>query len=113
MYIPKKYGQSRIDCCPFCGKQATSHNKQGIPVCTTHKNEELSEVKCMCGEWLTLKTGKWGPYFQCIRCGNINFKRALEMSPKDKKQESVPAQYKAIKETKKETTITSDELDFY
>ena len=78
MHIPKKYGASKVDNCPFCKKHATSHNKQGVPVCVAHKGMNLPEFKCICGEYLTLMTGKFGPYFNCPRCGNINMRKALE-----------------------------------
>ncbi|MBI3035380.1 hypothetical protein HYY71_03585 [Candidatus Woesearchaeota archaeon] len=46
MFIPKKYGQSRIDRCPFCQKQATIMNRQNVPVCASHKGEVLdNDVK--------------------------------------------------------------------
>jgi len=79
MRIPKKYGESQLLVCPFCYKHALSKNKQGIPVCSTHAKQELSEMLCSCKNPLELRKGKWGPYFNCIRCGNQNFKRVLEM----------------------------------
>ena len=79
MFIPKKkvYGDYKKESCPFCNKIALIKNSQGVPVCTDHKSQELQEFKCACGESLTLLTGKFGPYFSCNRCGNINFKKAL------------------------------------
>ncbi len=112
MHIPKRYGQSRIDLCPFCKKEATTKNKQQIPVCYAHKASILKELTCFCGDHLELKDGKFGVYFNCVNCGNINIKKALEMNlelgeePKTKeKKESKP------KQNKKEITITSDEVD--
>ena len=79
-------------------------------------------MKCACGEWLEVLSGKWGPYFRCINCGNITFKKGMEMNKSriketkpetPKKQINAKPNYKPIKETKKEITITSDELDFY
>ncbi len=118
MRIPKKYGSYKKQECPFCGKQATTQNKQGVPVCIQHKNKDLWDFKCMCGEWLDVRSGKYGPYFNCMKCGNINFNKAMEMNPKPQektqtKQIKAPAQYKAKQESKKEITISSDELDFY
>lgn len=80
MYIPKRYGESRIESCPFCGKQSTCMSNQGIPVCALHKENELLDLKCMCGDWLDLRTGKFGPFFQCMKCGNINLRKALEIN---------------------------------
>jgi len=98
MRIPKRYGESRIDNCPFCGKTGVTKNSQGIPVCQSHKNNKLTDLKCACGEWLDIKQGKWGTYFRCMNCGNINFKKAMAMNPK-------------VKQDKKEITITSDQVD--
>ena len=81
MRIPKRYGEYRREECPFCGKQSITKNPQGVPVCLKHKERLLDGLKCVCGEWLDLRQGKWGPYFFCNKCGNINFKRALELNP--------------------------------
>ena len=81
MYIPKRYGESKTENCPFCGKISTLKNRQGVPVCIAHKNEELGELKCVCGGWLELNSGKWWVYFRCMNCGNVNLKKALEMNP--------------------------------
>lgn len=121
MYIPKKYGQSKIDLCPFCSKRATIKNKQGLPTCLEHKNQELKDMKCVCGGYLDLREGKWGPYFNCINCGNINFRKVLEINPlkpfsedKEKKPQKSNAEIKSRKQNinKKEIVVRSDELDF-
>ena len=107
MRIPKRYGESKKQDCPFCGKLAITKNPQGIPVCFAHKNTKLDDVKCVCGKWLELRSGKFGPYFNCINCGNINWNRGLEMNSSrvlEKKQEE--------KKRPKEITITSDEVDW-
>ncbi|MFH1642446.1 MAG: hypothetical protein ABIC04_06125 [Nanoarchaeota archaeon] len=101
MRIPKKYGMSRIDNCPFCGKMGITKNRQGISVCANHKDTELNDIKCACGEWLDIRQGKWGPYFHCMNCGNINLKKGLEMVPSIKKKSG------------KEITITSDQVDYF
>ncbi|MBD3248731.1 hypothetical protein GF336_01680 [Candidatus Woesearchaeota archaeon] len=105
MRIPKRYGQSKENVCPFCGKNAVTENKQGIPVCMKHK-EKFIDAKCMCGNWLDVRKGKFGPYFFCIRCGNINFRKGMEMNPqiiKDKPEEK-PAK-------PKETILTPEEAE--
>src|SRR3989338_11434412 len=84
MYIPKRYGESKIDNCPFCGKIGVTKNKQGVPVCSNHKDDELKDLKCLCGGWLDIFEGKYGPYFRCINCGNINFKKGIEINPQVK-----------------------------
>lgn len=133
MRIPKRYGQSKVEGCPFCGKQSTTTNKQGIPVCITHKDKELLDFKCLCGEWLDLKNGKYGPYFFCMKCGNISFSKGMEFNeeklrstptystkPIKSKKIDVPLKSKRYNSTKSipkkvgnETVITSDQLDAY
>ena len=78
MRIPKRYGASKIDDCPFCGKVSTIRNPQDIPVCQLHKTSKLQDQRCICGKWLELKSGKWGAYFNCISCGNVNFKKVYK-----------------------------------
>lgn len=125
MYIPKRYGQSRIDKCPFCGKQATSVNKQGFPVCIEHKKAIVGEMKCLCGEYLDLKKGKFGPFFNCMKCGNLNIKKVMEFniikdvsSEKTKKRkketsDSKPKKSFARKKHPKEITIRSDDPFYF
>jgi len=80
MYIPKRYGASKIDNCPFCSEHAIARNSQGIPVCNKHRNSVLGDLKCVCGDVLEPRVGKFGLYFFCFKCGNVNAKRALEMN---------------------------------
>ncbi len=125
-YRRKEYGKSKIDSCPFCGKRATAVNSQGVPVCQKHKYSELKDLKCVCGEWLDLKTGKFGPYFHCMNCGNINFRKGLDMNPnlsenKNYKQNNIEKnKYKkktsnnyANKNMHKEITISSKDIGIY
>ena len=79
MYIPKRYGESRFDGCPFCGKQALVKSPQKLLVCNAHKDSMLPEIRCVCGSYLVLMEGKFGPFFNCMNCGNINLKKGLEM----------------------------------
>ncbi len=80
MFIPKKYGQSKIDKCPFCQKHATSMNKQNVPVCPSHKGEVLDNLKCVCSNTLEIMNGKFGIFFSCTRCGSMNLRRVLEFN---------------------------------
>ena len=80
MFIPKKYGQSKIDKCPFCQKQAVNLNKQGVPVCPAHREELLENLKCVCGESLDILKGKFGVFFKCIKCGNMNLRKVMEFN---------------------------------
>jgi len=128
MRIPKRYGQSRVNNCPFCGKIGVAKSKQGVPVCLAHKTENLDNLKCVCGEYLDVFEGKWGPYFRCMNCGNINFKKGLDMNPqvkdrinseqsnqsdsKDNTSGKDKLQSSKDKTPRKEITVTSDQLDY-
>lgn len=105
MRIPKRYGEYRLDKCPFCEKQATAKNKQGLLVCPLHKESVLPDIKCACGSWLDIREGKYGPYFVCINCGNLNLKKGLEMMEHNKIKEikEQEAKKEASKEDSEET----------
>jgi hypothetical protein len=111
MHIPKKYGQSRIEPCPFCQKAATAKNRQDIPVCGAHQAMILPDMKCACGSYLELRSGKFGSYFHCRECGNISMRKALSMNPiPEEKRPSFPEKQQ---QGRKEITITSDQVDVY
>ncbi|MEK0369477.1 MAG: hypothetical protein QQN62_07745 [Nitrosopumilus sp.] len=126
MYIPKRYGQSKIDNCLFCGRIATVKNAQDIPVCAKHKNTPLPDLKCSCSSYLDLRNGKFGAYFHCLNCGNINMRKALALNPNigDKQEIEKTANKPEIKnepaektinkpkQDKKEITITSDDVNY-
>jgi hypothetical protein len=128
MFIPKRYGESGNEGCPFCGKQATSRNEQDIPVCKAHTTALLNEMKCICGEYLETCTGKWGLYFRCQRCGNVNKRKVFEINQVkdvskmdlDKKEtsnersEPKKSYFSEITEKKerKEITITSRDTEW-
>ena len=119
MYIPKKYGQSKIDKCPFCQKHATALNAQSVPVCTSHKGEKLKDLKCVCGSILDVLKGKYGVFFSCMKCGNMNLKKVLEFNtvkPKaeEKTSSSSSGQQKSKQlSVKKETTVRSDDPRYF
>ncbi len=124
MRIPKRYGTSKKQDCPFCGRPAVTVNSQKIPVCINHKSDRL-DLKCVCGEYLDVRNGKFGAYFHCMNCGNINFNKGLEMNSggsgykvqsknKTTHTESKPVRDSNEKKTennkRKEVTITSDDI---
>jgi ribosomal protein L37E len=76
----KVYGESRKNVCAFCGDTSISTNSQGVPVCKAHKNELLLDLKCICGEWVDIKLGKYGPFFICMKCGPQSFNKILELN---------------------------------
>ena len=80
MRIPKRYGQSQIAKCPFCGMMSTTVNSQKIPTCIKHKESSLDNLKCACGGYLDLKHGKFGPFFTCFKCGIVNMRKALDVN---------------------------------
>lgn len=80
MRIPKRYGQSQIAKCPFCGMMSTTVNSQKIPTCLKHKESSLDNMKCACGGYLDLKHGKFGPFFTCFKCGIVNMRKALDVN---------------------------------
>lgn len=112
MYIPKRYGQSKQSSCPFCGKTAIVQNKQGVPVCVAHRNEQLPEVKCACGKWFELLSGKWGPYFRCINCGNVSWSRGMGMAEMQKAAPQ-PAQSGASRPSREELMVRSDDPRYF
>ncbi len=104
MRIPKRYGEARSDNCPFCDRQSITQNEQGIPVCKQHQNSILNEMKCLCGEFLETCTGKFGLYFRCIKCGNINKKKVFEINPnREYKEISSETKREYSTELRKET----------
>lgn len=111
MHLPKKYGQSKIDKCPFCQKQATVMNRQNVPVCASHKYEVLDSLKCVCGSTLDIMHGKFGVFFSCIKCGNMNLRKILEFNaikPKMQNQ-NIPQKTQSVKEI----TVKSDDPRYF
>ena len=111
MYRRKSYGESRIDTCAFCGSRATTKNKQGQLVCRMHKDQVMEDIRCTCGSWLENKSGKWGPYYNCINCGNISFDKAMEMKEINarKKAEQISSEPKINNAIKKDNYKTNPE----
>jgi len=102
--------------CPFCGRQAIIKNPQGVAVCTYHR-EVMLELKCLCGSWLDILNGKYGPYCNCLKCGNMTLKRALDINKIEKPAPTTPktSTSSPSNENKPRTPINtfirSDELD--
>lgn len=111
MYIPKKYGQSKIDRCPFCEKQATSMNKQNVPVCALHKGQVLGNLKCACGSTLDILHGKFGVFFSCMKCGNMNMRKVLELNALKPKMQNQNISQKT--QSGREITVRSDDPRYF
>lgn len=73
-----------------------------------HKNSVLEDLKCICGEYLDIKSGKYGVYFSCIKCGNISAGRVFEIN-------NVKDRNKAASKTEmpRVITTTSDDPRFF
>ena len=65
--------------CPFCGRQAIIINQQDVAVCISHKDAYLN-LKCVCGQSLDILKGRYGAYCNCLRCGNMSLKKALNIN---------------------------------
>lgn len=113
--IPKRYGQSRDNSCHFCGAIATSKSEQGLVVCHKHVTEKTDEIKCTCGSWLDLRSGKWGSYYNCINCGNVNMAKAMQMKEMTRNKAEVTKKWQEKKEraTTKEITIDSNDAFYF
>lgn len=111
MYIPKRYGQSKIDPCPFCGRTATVKNNQDVPVCDKHKNTPIPDLKCSCNSYLDLRNGKFGAYFHCMNCGNINMRKALALNPDIGKNQTKSQEGTIGKEETKEKILDNQETE--
>lgn len=114
MFIPKKYGQSKVDKCPFCQKQATAINSQKVPVCQLHKEEMLDNLRCACGSPLETLHGKFGVFFSCMKCGSMNMKKVLEFNEiRPKMQNGNFSQRNEKTQKSKEMTVRSDDPRYF
>lgn len=77
----KQYGSYKTDICIVCGAQAFKTNAQGLPTCKRHMETDMPNLRCLCGDPVEIRTGKYGAYAFCMRCGNKNLKKILEMNP--------------------------------
>jgi hypothetical protein len=112
MRIPKKYGQSKIDKCPFCQRHATAMNSQKVPVCQLHKDDALDNIKCICGLELEALNGKFGTFFSCLKCGSMSMKKALEFNAANPKIKNENFSQKNQK-TGREITVRSDDPRYF
>jgi hypothetical protein len=122
MRIPKVYGQSREDSCFFCGSRALAENVQGLPVCIPHKKAEVGNLKCVCGEYVDVKKGKYGAFFLCMRCGPLNLRKIKEFNEIKDVHEETHAEESYDGESKKhkknwnpkeEITVRSDDPRYF
>lgn len=57
--------------CAKCGMSATIYNKSGVPVCSKHKNENISSPECPdCGGLMQIRNGKYGAFWGCTNYPN-------------------------------------------
>ncbi len=126
----KQYGSYKESFCPFCHKIATQKNTQGLEVCYNHAKSAMEEIRCSCGSWLETCSGKFGPYFRCINCGNIPYKKGMELKEmttilKEDETETKRKELKifnpekteevknSAKREKTETTISTDDIEYF
>lgn len=114
----KTYGSYKESFCPFCGKIATSKNEQDLNVCRLHTKQKIEEIRCTCGSWLETRSGKFGPYFNCIKCGNINYNKGLAMKEmttpiKVEEPQKIEVKKESFKEERKETIISSRDVEYF
>lgn len=107
--FPKKtvYGQYKQDNCVFCSRMGTQKNEQGMVVCLHHRRQTLEEIKCVCGSWLEQRSGRFGPFFSCVKCGPIDFNRGLEI-----KKLSLEALAAKTTKLAKETAVSIPNVSF-
>ncbi|MFH1682475.1 MAG: hypothetical protein ABIA37_01640 [Candidatus Woesearchaeota archaeon] len=121
--IRKKYGEYQSKTCPFCERRATHKSEQGLDVCHLHLKQNLEEIKCLCGEWLEIMQGKFGPFFRCRNCGCMNLKKVKEIQQiTGQKKESyikvesrpeLSIKKETIKKERKEITITTNDVEYF
>lgn len=75
----------------------------------------MPEFKCHCGNYLEPRGGKFGLYFFCIKCGNINKNKVLEFNQvKDVSQEDHKSEEPVKRKSEpKEITIRSDDPMYF
>ena len=112
MRIPKKYGESKVDKCPFCQRHATAVNSQKVPVCQSHRHEKLDNLKCICGMELEMLHGKFGTFFSCVKCGSISMKKAMEYNDVKPKMQAGNFSQNA-KSQSREMTVRSDDPRYF
>jgi len=100
---------------------ATQKNEQGVDVCYQHTKQVMDEIKCTCGQWLEQRVGKFGPYFNCMKCGNISFAKGMEMKSITAAKNTVTVEKKDIvvkkeyreREEKREIFTDSNDSRFF
>ena len=107
-YVRRKvYGQSKSDVCVFCKKTATVENEQGLPTCKDHKHQSMEDKRCVCGEYMDVKKGKWGAFYLCPNCGPKSISKVEET---ETEQGSFKLN-KRFRQGQKEKVYTLDELE--
>tara|TARA_Y100000310_G_scaffold337165_1_gene423543 strand:- start:187 stop:540 length:354 start_codon:yes stop_codon:yes gene_type:complete len=110
----KQYGNYKMDSCPFCGKVATQKNEQGVAVCRLHLKETVEDRKCQCGKWLELRSGKFGPYFNCINCGNMNYDKGMVRSTAAPVVKAEVKKFESNRVSEKKVIeITSNDVEYF
>ena len=93
--------------CVFCKKAALHENDQDLPVCKDHKNKEMQDKRCICGEYMDVKKGRWGAFYLCPQCGPHSLSKAQGM-------DAGSGEFKlnrTFRQKEKEKVYTLDELE--
>lgn len=130
----KDYGSYKTAKCPFCYRTGTFKNAQGLEVCKQHQESILEEIRCTCKGRLEPRSGKFGPYFHCENCGNVNYDKGMKIKemttpikldePESKPINPASASFAQktsfsqkkptlIKSNPKEITITSNDVEYF
>lgn len=81
-------------------------NPQDIPVCQAHKEEILDDLKCVCGSILEILHSKYGVFFRCMVCGNMNLRKVLEFNTVNAKIKDDDKYLSKTTDSRGKTTIT-------
>ena len=89
-------------------------NAQGFPVCLAHRDAELGEMKCVCGEPLDAQKGKFGVFFTCLNCGPMTARKAFEVNAvKDVSKRHARPNQKTPTHDSREMTVRSDDPRYF
>ena len=69
----------------------------------------MAEMKCICGNYLEPRRGKYGLFFICQKCGIVNKRKASEVNTvKEFHESETEASVREVKEKKQEQKINSE-----
>lgn len=88
-----------------------------------HKDSLLAEMKCICGQYLEPRRGKYGLFFICQKCGIVNKRKAFEVNTvKEFHETETEVSARELKEKKitaepspsrREITIDTNDVEWF